>query len=152
MFLWRGTGILSHLSDLMTREKSAPANLSRSIIIDNYRVGFTSLKRHPWNRGRKTIGTRVFLAFAALFALLVVRTATPNFTKPLSVHHSSVNTVSSHTQRPHFDSDGWQWSAPVGHFLPFPPVSESAHLTAASQPWSALQTKGFHYNRPPPAI
>lgn len=103
---------------------------------------------HPRDCSRNT---RAILVFAALVALLLIRTAAPDFPKPPSLHHSSVNAVSSHEQRPHFDSEGLQWSAPVGHFLPFPPAAESAHLTPAFQPWSALQTKGFHYNRPPPA-
>ena len=107
-----------------------------------------SLNGHPWKRSRDT---RVILAFAALFALLVIRTAPPDFPKSSSLQHSSIKTVSSHDQRLHFDSEGLQWSAPVGHFLPFPPAAESAHLPPASQLWSALQTKGFHYNRPPPA-
>lgn len=107
-----------------------------------------SLNGHPRDRRR---GIRGILAFAALFALLVIRTAPPDFPKSLSLHHSSINTVSSHDQRLQFDSEGLQWSAPVAHFLPFPPAVESAHLFPAFQPWSALQTKGFHYNRPPPA-
>src|SRR5450755_749522 len=106
------------------------------------------IKGHPRSRRGDS---RAILAFAALFALLVIRTAPSDFPKPSSLHHSSINTVSSHDQRPNFDSEGLQWSAPVGHFLPFPPAAESAHLTPAPQRWSALQTKGFRYNRPPPA-
>jgi hypothetical protein len=106
---------------------------------------------HPRNRRREAIWTQAFLASAALFALLVFRTAPPDFPRPPSLHHSSVNAVSSHNQRPNFDSDGLQWSAPVGHFLPFPPAADYSHLTPLPQLWSALQSKGFHYNRPPPA-
>jgi hypothetical protein len=106
---------------------------------------------HPRNRGREAISTQTFLAFAALFALLVIRTAPPDFPRLPSLHQSSVNTVSGHHERPRFDSDGLQWSAPVGHFLPFPPAADSAHLTPVPQLCSALQSKGFHYNRPPPA-
>jgi hypothetical protein len=110
-----------------------------------------SLNGHPRNCGRKAIWAQAFLAFAALFALLVIRNAPPHFPNPPSLHHSSFNSVSTHDQRPRFDSGGLQWSAPVSHFLPFPPAAESAHLTPIPQLWSVLQSKGFHYNRPPPA-
>jgi hypothetical protein len=93
----------------------------------------------------------VFLAFAALFALLAIRSAPPDFPKPTSIRHSLFSAVSSHSERPRFDASGLQWSAPVDHFLPFPPVAGSAHLAPFPQLWSALQSKGFHYNRPPPA-
>jgi hypothetical protein len=106
---------------------------------------------HPRDHVRGVIWSQALFAFAALFALLVIRNIPPDFPNPPSLHHSSVTDVSNYGHRPHFDSDGLQWSAPVSHFLPIPPAAESAHLTPAPQLWSALQTKGFHYNRPPPA-
>ena len=148
VFLGVHGDILFHLPDLMTREKISCSQLKPQYNHLYCRVGFMSLNGHPRDRSR---GTRAILAFAALFALLVIRIAPPDFPRLPSLHHSSVNTVSSHDQRPHFDSEGMQWSAPIGHFLPFLPAAESAHLSPASQPWSAVQTKGFHYNRPPPA-
>lgn len=102
------------------------------------------------NRCREAVWTQVFLAFASLFALLAIRNAPPEFPKPPSLHHSSFNAVSTHGVRPRFDANGLQWSAPVSHFLPFPPAAYSAHLTPVPQLWSALQSKGFHHNRPPP--
>lgn len=98
----------------------------------------------------EAIWIQAFLAFTALFALLVARNVPPEFPKLPSLHYSSVIAVSNHGQRPHFDSDGSQWSAPVSVFLPFPPAAESTHLGVTPQLLSALQTKGFHYNRPPP--
>src|ERR1700683_4368988 len=106
---------------------------------------------HPLNLRRGAIWTQAFLAFAALFALLVIRSAPPDFPRPPSLHQSSFNSVTGHSERPRFDSSGLQWSAPVSRFLPFPPAAYSAHLTPVPQLWSALQSKGFHYNRPPPA-
>jgi hypothetical protein len=105
---------------------------------------------HPLNLRREAIFGQAFLAFAALFALLAIRSAPPNFPRT-SLQHSSVNAISSHDERPRFDSSGAQWSAPVGHFLPFPPAADSAHLAPVPQLCSALQSKGFRYNRPPPA-
>jgi hypothetical protein len=131
----------------MTREKFSCSQLESQYNHLYCGVGYMSLNGDPRDRSR---GTRAILAFAALFALLVVRIAVPDFPKPPSLHHSSISTVSDHGQRPHFDSERLQWSAPVTHFLPFPPAFESAHLIPTSQLWSALQTKGFHYNRPPP--
>lgn len=107
-----------------------------------------SLNGHLRDRRRHT---RAVLAFAAFFALLLIPTAPPDSPKAASLHHSSISAVSRHQQRPHFDSEGLQWSAPAGHFLPFPPAAESAHLIPTTRLWSALQAKGFHYNRPPPA-
>jgi len=110
-----------------------------------------SLNRHPRNAKRGTIWVQTFVASIALFALLVIRNAPPDFPKPSSLHHCSINAVSSHDQRPRFNAGGLEWSAPVSHFLSFPPAAESARLTPVSQLSSPLQTKGFHYNRPPPA-
>lgn len=76
----------------------------------------------------------------------------PDFPEPLSLHRFLVSSISSHDQRPGFNAGGSGWSAPFSRFLPFPPVAVSAHLVATSQRWSALQTKGFRYNRPPPSF
>lgn len=99
---------------------------------------------------RKAIYFQLIAALMALFALLVMRNAPPEISQLPSLHHSSLRSVSNHGHRPHFDSDASQWSAPVSHFLPFPPVAESAHLAFSSQEFSSFQAKGFHYNRPPP--
>jgi len=108
------------------------------------------LNQHPRRGKREAILNQAILAIAALVPLLVIRVAPPAFPQPLSLHHASVGEIANHSQRPHFDSDGSQWSAPVSHFLPFLPAAESAHLSSTSQLWSTVRTKGFHYNRPPP--
>lgn len=95
--------------------------------------------------------SRGLLGVASLLALLVVRSAPPEF-PGASVHHFSVRTVAHHEQRPRFDSDSSQWTVPVKSFVPIPPSEESARLTPAHQSFSTLQTKGFRYNRPPPAV
>lgn len=100
-------------------------------------------------------GTRWFhamLGLAAICALLVSRNLPPDFHAATSAHYSAVRAVRSHDQRPRFNCDGLKWSVPASRFVALPPRAESAHLTAPSQAFSALQTKGFHYNRPPPAV
>ena len=90
------------------------------------------------------------LALAALFALLVNRNVPPNFPEVSSLQHSSVSEVANHNQRPRFDSNSLQWSAPVKAFQPLPPAAVPVHLASASQWLPTIHTKGFHYNRPPP--
>ena len=109
-----------------------------------------SLNGNPRSIWRQAIGIQAIVACAALFALLAIRNVPPDFPQTPSLHHSSISAVSSHDQRPHFDSNGSQWSAPVSRFLQLPPTSDPAHLTPTRRLLSALQTKGFHYNRPPP--
>jgi len=92
---------------------------------------------------------RTVVTFTALFAVLAARNVLPDFGEASGVH-STISAHSHHDQRPRFDHTGSQWSAPADRFLPTPPLAESAHLTPAPQLFSALQTKGFHYNRPPP--
>lgn len=99
---------------------------------------------------RGTIWIRTALAFAALFAILAARSASPHL-PGMPGDHSTVSADSAHDQRPRFDSSNAGWSAPTESFLLFPPTAESTHLAATSQLFSTIQTKGFHFNRPPPA-
>jgi len=108
-----------------------------------------SLERHFRSGNHGTMWIRAVLACAALFALLAARNVPPDFPRAPCVH-STVGTASHHDQRPRFDNSGLKWSAPAASFLPTPPVAESAHLAPTPQPFSTLQTKGFHFNRPPP--
>jgi hypothetical protein len=103
------------------------------------------------NRKRGAIWIRSFLAIAPLLALLIIRNLPPEFPNAASLHQSSINDVLKHSQRPRFDFDGLQWSAPASRFLPFPPADESEPPVPSAQLRTALQSKGFHYNRPPPA-
>jgi len=95
--------------------------------------------------------SRGLLGVASLLALLVVRSAPPEFPHAF-VHQFSVHAFAHHEQRPRFDSDSPQWTVPVKRFVPAPPIGELARLTPAHQCFSILQTKGFRYNRPPPAV
>jgi hypothetical protein len=106
-------------------------------------------KWHPRSVTHRTISKEVFFGIVAIFALLAARNVPPDF-PPVSSHDFSIRAVSSHDHRPHFDFNGLQWTAPVSVFLPLPPVAMSSRLAAVSQLVSTIQTKGFHYNRPPP--
>jgi len=108
-----------------------------------------SLQRHFRDGNRGTIWIRAVLAFAALFALLAARDAPPQFPKVPGVR-STVSANFHRDQRPRFDNSGSKWSAPAESFPLFPPTAESAHLTPTPQVFSARQTKGAHFNRPPP--
>jgi len=94
--------------------------------------------------------SRSTIAMVALFALLVIRNASPHLPPLPSLHHSAHNVASNPAHRPHFDSERLQWSAPASIFLPFPLSAVATQLNATSQPYSKLQSKGFRYNRPPP--
>jgi hypothetical protein len=93
--------------------------------------------------------TQAVLISVVLSGVLVARNIPPNF-PPKPSAHSAFNATSHHDQRPRFDHNGSQWSSPADAFLPTPPVAEPADLVLTSQLFSTLQTKGFHYNRPPP--
>lgn len=106
------------------------------------------LKGH--SRSNRRAAIHALAAFAVLSAFLIARNVPPRFPKA-PAHYSSISAVSGHHQRPHFDSDGSQWIAPVRSFQPFPPTAIATSLPSASQLFSTLETKGFHYDRPPPA-
>jgi hypothetical protein len=99
------------------------------------------------NRG--TVMIRAVLASVALLAIFAAREVPTDF--PHATDLASTSSADTHhDQRPRFDNSGSQWSAPAAIFVPFPPSAESAHLTFAPKFPSTLQTKGFHFNRPPP--
>jgi hypothetical protein len=108
-----------------------------------------SLERHLRSGSNRTMWTRAVLASAALFALLAARNVPPDFTKAPCVQ-STVAAALHHDQRPRFDNGGLKWSAAPATFVLAPPIAESAHLAPAPRLFSTLQTKGFHFNRPPP--
>jgi hypothetical protein len=93
---------------------------------------------------------RAVLVCLALSAILVARSIPPNIPTKSSVH-CAVRSSSHHDQRPRF-AKGLQWicAVAVDVFRLPPPVTESAGFTLFPQHYSTLQTKGFHYNRPPP--
>jgi hypothetical protein len=107
-----------------------------------------SFGRYSRNRRQGTVWIRALLACTALIGVLAARNVLPQFPYTLNAH--SISSDSHHDQRPRFDNSGSKWSAPARSFLPTPAIAESPRLAPAPPLWSALQTKGFHFNRPPP--
>jgi hypothetical protein len=100
-------------------------------------------------RNRGTVMIRAVLASVALVAIFAAREVATDFPRATDLA-SAISADAHHDQRPRFDNSGSQWSAPAAIFVPFPPSAESTPLTLAAQFPSTLQTKGFHFNRPPP--
>jgi len=126
------------------------ANQRSTIIISQYMAGEMSANQDI-RKGELGKWIRAIPALAALLVLLVARNAPPEFPPVPSVHHTSLNAGATHGHRLQFDCNGLPWSDPVSVFVLIPPDTESAHSSLSPELYSALQLKGFHYNRPPPS-
>jgi hypothetical protein len=114
----------------------------------------------PRRQGRMRLGTTACVSIAGLrprtllvsVVLSTILIAT-NFPPQFPVRGPKQGTVSatSHPdQRPRFEDNGSQWSAPAETFLPAPQATKSGDLEVNSCRFSTLYDKGFHHNRPPP--
>jgi len=108
-----------------------------------------SLQGNFRNGSRGTIWSRAVLASVVFLAVLAARNVPPHFPKAASAQ-SAISADSHHDQRPRFNINSSKWSAPTDIFVPAPPTAESVHVAPAPQLFCMLQSKGFHYNRPPP--
>lgn len=133
----------------ITKEKMKSGNQIHCTIIINCKVGTMSLDRYCPSGSYRSIWIRGVLASIALLAVLGARNVPPHFPSVSHVH-SAASADSHHDQRPRFDNGASKWSAPVDSFRPVPPTAQSAHVTPTPRLFSTLQTKGFHFNRPPP--
>jgi len=106
-----------------------------------------SPQRH-FRSGGNALGIRCRLVFFVLIAIFVARCAPAAFLGATSEH--SIAADSHHDQRPRFDSRVLGWSAPIAAFVLVPPNAEPLNLAVAQPVFFTLQTKGFHFNRPPP--
>jgi hypothetical protein len=91
---------------------------------------------------------RVAALCLAIVALLFVRFARPTFSEIPSAQ-ATVASHLAHHPRSCFDHDGQGWSVPVA-FLAMVPPEVSHQLPSVSKLILPFQTKGSHYNRPPP--
>ena len=85
----------------------------------------------------------------ALLGLLFVRFTPPTLPE-ISSNQAMIVGHSAHNQRPCFDHDGPDWSFTVAFLAIAPPPEVSPHLPSSSELILPFQTKGSHYNRPPP--
>jgi hypothetical protein len=88
-------------------------------------------------------------AVVILSSLLVAQNVPLEF-RSASVGQCSISAGSTHGQTQRFDSDGLQWTTPIGAFLILQSAGE-VNWSFPQQLLPAVQTKGFHFNRPPPA-
>lgn len=91
---------------------------------------------------------RIAALCAALVALLFVRFTPPAFSEMPS-GQATVVCHSAHDSRSCFDPDGQGWSVPAA-FVAIARPEVSRHLPSVTELILPFQTKGSHYNRPPP--
>lgn len=99
---------------------------------------------------RSSFAYGLFVAIA-LFALLTARSVPPDFPGAPGFH-TSIHSVSHHQQRPRFNCETPNWSVATATVTPAPPDAESAHVFPSHDFLSTFSTKGFRFNRPPPAV
>lgn len=90
------------------------------------------------------------LLIALLSSILVAQSVPPEFPST-SFGQCSISAGSTRILTQRFDSDGLQWLAPVAAMVILPSTGRAtSKSTQELQP--GIQTKGFHFNRPPPAF
>jgi hypothetical protein len=125
------------------------ATIRINLIIRHSRTGWMSRNRNIHRAMFGTVWVATIPAVLVLSSLLVAQNVSLEFPRAPSVRQCSISAGSTHSQTQRFDSDGMQWIAPVGAFVILP-SAEGANWALAQQPLRAIQTKGFHFNRPPP--
>lgn len=107
----------------------------------------------PDRQTRSCILVPVWIAAVAALTLLssvLVAQNSPEFPQAASVRQSSISAGPVRCQTQRFDSDGLQWTAPLSNSVILP-SARSANWNITEQLLPAIETKGFHFNRPPPA-
>jgi hypothetical protein len=99
------------------------------------------------NRDRWIKYAHALIVCAAASALFLARNSAPHFPRPHSVQ--TVRVDAHHDQRPRFDTGSrccWAKRA----FVVWPPTELRAHFTPPTEFLLSFETRGAHYNRPPP--
>jgi hypothetical protein len=120
-----------------------------NMVIRHSRTRGMSHNRKIHRRMFGTVWVATVPALLVLSSLLVAQNVPLEFPRTPSVRQCSISAGSIHGQTQRFESDGMQWIAPVGAFV-IVPFTEGANWALTQQPLPAIQTKGFHFNRPPP--
>jgi hypothetical protein len=85
-----------------------------------------------------------------LSSLLAAQNAPPGFSPAPSVRQYSISAGSAQCQTRRFESVGVQWITPLGASAILPSTGR-ANWAFPQKLLPAIQIKGFHFNRPPPA-
>lgn len=108
-----------------------------------------SLMALSWNGDHKRLYAQAVTAALVLSAILLARSSPPNF-PPAPWANSSIRAITHHDERPRFEHNRAQWSNPESTFQCVLPALHSRQVAATLQSPSTVQSKGRHYNRPPP--
>jgi len=108
-----------------------------------------SLERHSRSGNRGSVLIRALLVSVVLLGVLAARDVPPQFLDVIGTH-ATISADSHHDQRPRFDNNASRWSAPAADFALFLPTAKSAEIRTAPKLFRTLESKGFHFNRPPP--
>jgi hypothetical protein len=105
---------------------------------------------HDLGEARRNGCARGLLIAVALFALLIAR-CVPRDLHGAAGLHRSTHSASTQDHRPRFNCETPNWSIPIGTAMPAPPDAELAYFIPAHEFLPNFSTKGFRFNRPPPA-
>jgi hypothetical protein len=108
-----------------------------------------SLQRHFRSGDHGLVLIRAVLVSIVLLGILAARNVPSQFLDATGAHYT-ISADSHHDQRPRFDNNASHWSAPAANFALFLPTAKSADVKTTPKLFRTLQSKGFHFNRPPP--
>ncbi|HZQ67045.1 MAG TPA: hypothetical protein VFA68_00890 [Terriglobales bacterium] len=97
-------------------------------------------------RFRKRIAS---FALYAIVALCLVRFASA--IAPSPVRQQTVSSAARDGYHPYLDHDGLEWTQPTPRFTVHLPQLVVLHPPMVCEAQSLFETKGVHYDRPPPA-
>jgi hypothetical protein len=109
------------------------------------------LTRHLRRGEFGTVWIALVPTLALLSSLFVTQNVSLEFSRAGAFRQCSTSAGSTHGHTQRFESDGFEWIAPVGAFVVLPFARGSAKSTLTEHPLAAIEIKGFHFNRPPPA-
>jgi hypothetical protein len=104
----------------------------------------------PSRGDRRIKWVHALVVVAAASALISVRNTPPEFPSAQSVHAFKSST--QHHQRPRFDNSSPNYFAAPPASALFPLTVVQTQLTFATALFPSFQSKGAHYNRPPPLL